>query len=234
MGLTLSVSRAPDSTVALPAPQVGIGIKLGDTVTVGTGFGWVNAIVLGAEGHTFRVRLVNGDAQIRRYPAELRRLGKLTAYDRANGIYEVNDRVKVHFEGAWIDSHIVSGLGMEYQVELPGDRMAWAKPEQLRFVSEAPAPAVAKAGQPPKPGLKSCTGKIEGRYAATDGQPFSMTFRSGKVTMTMMGSTESGECWIGDGKLFVTMPGEENAMEIEINDDGTLLTPLGELTKKAK
>jgi hypothetical protein len=220
--------------VAIAQPQDGIGIKVGDTVNVATGQGFVLAIVLGAEGHLFNVRIINGPAAFKRYPADLRRRGKPTAYDHANGIYEVDDRVKVHYEGQWIDSRIISGLGMEYQVELPGNMMAWAKPEQLRFVSEAPPKIVAMAGKPPRPGLVSCAGKIEGRYAASGAMPVQMTFRSGKVTLSMMGENQPGECWTGNGKIFITRPGEEGAMEIDINDDGSLQAPFGELTKKGR
>ena len=230
--LALAASVAP--RVALAQPQDGIGIKAGDTVTVGTGQGWVMAIVVSAEGHLFNVRVINGPTAFKRYPAELRRRGKPTAYDHANGIYEVGDRVKVDYQGQWIDSRIITGMGMEYQVELPGNLMSWAKPEQIRFVSEAPPKDVARAGKPPRPGLVSCAGKIEGRYAAAGPTPMQMTFRSGKVTLSMMGDNQVGECWTGGGKIFVTLPGEEGAMEIDINDDGTLQTPLGALTKKGQ
>lgn len=219
---------------ALAQPPGDIGIKAGDTVTVGTGQGWVMAIVVGAQGHLFNVRIVNGPVVPKRYPTELRRRGKATAYDRANGVYEVGDVVKVNYEGQWIDSKILTGMGMEYQVALPGNMMAWAKPEQIRFVSEAPAPKVAEAGKPPRPGLVSCAGKIEGRYASSGIPPVQMTFRSGKVTMSLMGENQAGECWTGDGKIFITIAGEAEAMEIDINDDGTLTSPMGELAKKGK
>lgn len=230
--LTLVTFVEPRAAVAQPPGD--IGIEAGDTVTVGTGQGWVMAIVLNAQGHLFNVRIINGPAVAKRYPAELRRRGKPTAYDRANGIYEVDDRVKVNYEGKWIDSRVVSGLGMEYQVELPGNLTAWAKPEQLRFVSEAPPKDVAKAGKPPRPGLVSCAGKIEGRYAGSGAMPMQMTFRSGKVTLSMMGDNQTGECWTGEGKLFITLPGEEGVMEIDINDDGSLQAPFGELKKKGQ
>lgn len=214
--------------------QGDIGIKPGDTVNVATGQGFVLAIVREVDGHVFNVRVINGPSAFKRYPAELRRRGKVTAYDHANGIYEVGDLVKVHYEGQWIDSHIISGMGMEYQVALPGNMMAWAKPDQIRFVSEAPPKDVAKAGKPPRPGLVSCAGKIEGRYAGESGMPVQLTFRSGKVTLSLMGETQAGECWTGDGKVFITIPGEEKAMELDINDDGSLQGPFGELKKKAK
>jgi hypothetical protein len=225
---------ALQSTAAPAQPQRDIGIRPGDTVTVGTGQGWVLAIVLAAEGHVFNVKVINGPEVLKRYPTELRRQGKPTAYDRANGVYEVDDRVKVLYEGKWIDSRIITGMGMEYQVELPGNLTAWAKPEQLRFVGEAPPKEVAKAGTPPRPGLSSCAGKIEGRYAASGSMPVQMTFRSGKVTISMMGETQNGECWAGEGKLFIVVPGEEGLMEIDINDDGSLQAPFGELKKKGQ
>lgn len=222
---------SPPATVRA---QEGIGIKVGDTVNVATGQGMVLAIVRGVDGHVFEVRIINGPGAFKRYPTELRRRGKSTAYDRANGIYEVDDRVKAHYEGQWIDSRILTVAGMEYQVELPGNMMAWAKPEQLRFVSEAPPKDVAKAGKPPRPGLVSCAGKIEGRYAGTDAMPVQMTFRSGKVTLSLMGDNQAGECWMGNGKLFITLIGEEGMMELDINDDGSLQGPFGELTRKGK
>lgn len=233
-GTAVILALATSAPSALAQPQDGIGIKAGDTVTVGTGQGWVMAIVVGAEGHLFNVRVINGPGTFKRYPAELRRRGKLTAYDHANGIYEVGDRVKVHYKGQWIDSRILEGIGMEYQVELPGNLMSWAKPEQIRFVSEAPPKDVATAGKPPRPGLVSCAGKFEGRYAGAGAMPMQITFRSGKVTLSMMGENQTGECWTGDGKIFITLLGEEGAMEIDINDDGTLQAPFGELTKKGR
>ena len=133
--------------------QAGIEINPGDTVTVATGQGWVLAIVNSREQHLFNVRVINGPGTFKRYPAELRRRGKTNAYDHANGIHEVGDIVKVHYEGKWIDSKILTGMGMEYQVALPGNMMAWAKPEQIRFVSEAPPKDVAKAGKAPRPGV---------------------------------------------------------------------------------
>ena len=222
---------------ALPSPagaQGDIGIKAGDTVNVATGQGFVLAIVREVQGHVFKVHVINGPEVLKRYPEEVRRRGKPTAYDHANGIYEVDDRVQVLYEGKWIDSRIITGMGMEYQVALPGNMQAWAKPDQIRFVSEAPPKDVAKAGKAPRPGLVSCAGKIEGRYAADGGMPMQLTFRSGKVTVSIAGDSQTGECWTGDGKVFITIPGEEAAMELDINDDGSLQGPYGEFKKKGR
>lgn len=215
--------------------QEGIGIKVGDTVSVGTGQGMVLAIVRGADGHQFDVQIINGPRTFRQYPTQLRRRGPSTRYDRANGIFEVGDRITVQRDGQWIDSRILTVAGMEYQVALPGNMMVWAKPEQIRFVSEAPPKVVAKAGTPPRAGLVSCAGKIEGRFAASGSMPVQMTFRAGKVTLSLMGENQSGECWTGGGKVVITLIGEEGAMELDINDDGSLQSSMfGELVKKGK
>lgn len=230
----LALISSVSSRAALAQTPGDIGIKPGDTVNVATGQGFVLGVVRGVEGHLFNVRVINGPEVVKRYPAEVRRRGKPTAYDHANGIYEVDDRVQVLYEGKWIDSRIITGMGMEYQVALPGNMQVWAKPDQIRFVSEAPPKDVAKAGKPPRPGLVSCAGKIEGRYAADGPTPVQMTFRSGKVTLSMMGDNQTGDCWTGDGKVVITLPGEEGAMELDINDDGSLQSPFGELKKKGR
>ena len=232
---TLLLVLAFVASFALDARAQGeIGINRGDTVNVATGQGFVMAIVKSRDQHVFNVRIINGPEVLKRYPAEVRRRGKTTAYDHANGIYDNEDRVQVLYEGKWIDSHVIQSMGMEYQVALPGNMAAWAKPEQMKFVGPAPEKAVAKAGQPPKPGLVSCAGKVEGRYAADGGMPIQMTFRSGKVTISMAGENQAGECWFGNGKIYVSIPGEDGIMELDLNDDGSLQGPFGELKKKAK
>lgn len=216
------------------AQSPGIGIGVGDQVTVGTGLGWVDGTVLAAEGHQFRVRIGDGVDVLKRYPDELRRKGPLTAYDRANGVYDLTDRIQVRYEGAWVDSRIITVMGMEYQVALPGDLMAWAKPEQMRFVGPAEAPAARKPGEPPRAGMTSCSGKIEGRYALTSAGPLTITFRSGKATVRAPGvEPEAVDCWI-DGEGILLVREGEDPLELLVNDDGTLQSPLGEMTKKAR
>lgn len=60
-----------------------------------------------------------------------------------------------------------------------------------------------------------------------------MEFRSGKAKMTVpiMGTQET-DCWTGSGKIYLYMKGEPEPMEIDINDDGSLQTPFGEMKKK--
>ena len=224
---------------AAATPQVGpAGIKVGDSVEISTAFGPATAKVLAISGNQYRVLAPTGVEVTKTYPTELRRIGPLTAYDRANGIYQVKDKVQVLFEGKWVDSEVRTTLGMEYQVTLPGNRLVWAKPEQLRLVTSAdtlvaPAAAAVKAGQPPRPGLASCAGKIEGRYAQSNGTPGTIEFRSGKATVTLpFTPPEVVECWTGGGKIFLHMPGDANDIPIDINDDGTLQTPFGEMRKR--
>ena len=52
--------------------------------------------------------------------------------------------------------------------------------------------------------------------------------------MTEMGGTEEFECWMEREKIYLHKPGEppENDMPIDINNDGTLETPFGEIKKK--
>jgi len=76
----------------------------------------------------------------------------------------------------------------------------------------------------PKPGLTSCAGKFEGRYASTGGfGSFTMTFRSGKAAMTDVGGNdEVFECWMGGGRMYLHKPDAPDLdIPIDINDDGT-------------
>ena len=211
------------------------GIKVGDQVEALTGFGWSPAKVVAISGNSYRVA-VNGVQVTKDYPAEVRRLGAPTAEDRANGQYRLGDYVQVNVQGSWITGKVITAMGGEFQVELPGNRTAWADPRNLRPGTAPDAPAAPKAGTPPRAGVASCAGKIEGRYATTGAGmgSFTMTFRSGKATMTDAGGNqEVFECWTGGGKVLLRQPGHENMdMDIDINDDGTLQTPIGELKKK--
>ena len=223
-------SRPP----AAAAAQTGVGgFKVGDTVQINTAFGWMNAQVVAINGNSYRVRAQGGAEAWKTYPTELRRIGPLTAEDRAQGIYEAGEKVQVNFEGRWVDSKILTTMGQEYQVQLPGNRSAWTTAPNLRLAA-TPQPAAPKAGQPPKPGLTSCAGKIEGRYASSAGLGgATIVFRSGKATMSgPLAGSEEVECWMGNNKIYLHKPGEAEDLPIDINNDGTLETPFGELKKK--
>jgi hypothetical protein len=58
-------------------------------------------------------------------------------------------------------------------------------------------------------------------------------FRSGKATLSgPLMDNETFDCWTGGGKIILHKQGEDD-LPIDINDDGTLDTPLGELKKKS-
>ena len=226
---------------AAPAPasaQTGAGgFKVGDTVQINTAFGWMDAKILRVNGNQYFVHSQSGADVWKPYPTELRRIGPINAEDRANGLYELHDKVQVNVEGKWTEGEIIATLGQEYQVQLPGNRAAWATPQNLRFVAaKAAPPAGIKAGTPPKPGLTSCAGKIEGRYATSAGLGgATFVFRSGKVTITgPLADPEEAECWMGGGKIILHKPGQNTEMDLplDLNKDGTIDTPFGEVKKK--
>jgi hypothetical protein len=221
-----------DARVA--APQTSNGIKVGDSVEVLTGFGWTPARVIAIQGNNYKVN-VNGVQVVKTYPNEVRRQGALAAQDHAAGQYRVGDRVQVLVEGRWIESKIVTEMGREYQVQLPGNRLAWTGPQNLR-PSTAPPPTSSgpvKAGTPPKQGLVSCGNKFDGRWASGTFGNFTIRFHGGKAMVTYMGVDDEQECWMGGGKIILHKPGDPTDVPIDINDDGSLSTPLwGDLRRK--
>lgn len=49
----------------------------------------------------------------------------------------------------------------------------------------------------------------------------------------MMGENQTGECWFGDGKLYLTIPGKPEALELDLNEGGSLQAAFGELKRRA-
>ena len=100
---------------------------------------------------------------------------------------------------------------------------------------QARAGAAASAGaQPPRPGLTSCAGKIEGRYSSTLGQGgLTIEFRSGKATVKgpLLGD-EVADCWTSGTKIVLHNANEPEDLELDINKDGSIDTPFGEIRKK--
>jgi hypothetical protein len=222
---------------ASAGPQVGAGgFKVGDNVQVSTAGGFMDAKILQVRGNSYFVHAANGGEVWKSYPGELRRIGKLTMEDHANGQYDLHDRVQVLVNGRWVESEIhgYDGNG-QFEVDVPGGNQAWVPLQSIR-PSTAPPPGPPKGGIPPRPGLTSCAGKYEGRYATTGGfGSFQVTFRSGKAIVSGgLGADETLECWMGGGKLYLHKPGDDPKvdMPIDINDDGTLQTPLGEIKRK--
>jgi hypothetical protein len=227
-----AAAAGPARSSAAPSVDAN-GFKVGDTVQALTGLGWTEARILAIDGNNYRVHTALGADATKTYPAEIRRTGASTAADRAHGIYQLHDKVQVNFEGRWIESEVVTTLGMEYQVKIPGNRVMWTTAQNLRpSTAAAAAPAQSKAGQPPKPGLASCAGKIEGRYSSLGGfGGATVVFRSGKATLA---EDDEYECWTGAGKIYLHKAGPSAIPDLvfEINNDGTLDSPLGEFRKK--
>jgi hypothetical protein len=234
--------RAATAPLAAPGNgQTGVGgFKVGDTVKINTAFGWMEAKVMQVNGASYYVHATSGADVWKPYPSEVRRIGPLNAEDRAHGLYDLHDRVQVRFEGKWVDSEVVTtfALGDRYEVKLPGDRTGYATPQDMRFVSVAPPPAVTKAGVAPKPGFTSCAGKIEGRYGSSNGGPGPrIVFQAGKAMVDDVLSQEQRECWTNGSQLILRLVGDATNggqdITFDINKDGTLDSPLfGELKKK--
>jgi len=221
------------------AAQTATGFKVGDTVQINTGFGWINGTVLKINGDRYFVHAQSGGDVWKTYPAELRRVGATAAENRARGIYQLHDRVQVNVQGRWMDGEITTTMGQDYQVTFPGNRTAWTTAQDMRIApgSEKPArPANTAAGQAPRPGAVSCAGKIEGRYSNTGGfGNMTIIFRSGKALLADPGGGgEEMECWMSGGKIYLHKAGASpnTDMPLEINQDGTLDTPFGEIKKK--
>lgn len=238
-GTAKGAARGGASTAKAGATgQAGVGgFKVGDTVQISTAFGWMNAKVLQVNGNNYYVHAQSGADVWKPYPTELRRIGPINAEDRAHGLYQLHDRVQVNVEGRWMDAEVTTELGQEYQVTLTDKRTAWAKADNLRLVpgGDKPLPP-PKGGTPPKAGMAPCGGKIEGRYGTSGGfGNFTIVFRSGKATVpNLIGDGgEEFECWMSGDKIILRKPGAPNEdMPIDINNDGTLDTPLGEIRKK--
>jgi hypothetical protein len=100
------------------------------------------------------------------------------------------------------------------------------------------ASATAQSAEAPRAGFKSCAGKIEGRYASTGGAGGSLqiTFGSGKASLPGLNGDDEYECWINGDKIYLHKAGAspDTDMPIDINDDGTLQTPMGDIKKKGK
>src|SRR5580704_2217316 len=226
-----------------PNTQPGVGgFKVGDTVRV-LSDGWQEARILQVHGSSYVVHLSNGVEVSKLWPVEVRRLGKLTAEDHAAGQYDLHDRVQVLVNGRWMEGEIRGQNLNMYDIKVPGVDTGFGSdivnttPENIRM-STTPAPAAAaqrSAGQPPKPGLASCAGKYEGRWEHVSGMGgMKVVFRSGKATITEgLGGDMLFDCFTGDGKVVFYKAGsfQPFSYDFDINNDGTLQTPLGAIKK---
>jgi hypothetical protein len=121
-----SAPAAPNTPSTSPRAQPGAadanGFKIGDTVSINTAFGWMDARILKANGDSYLVHAQSGAEVWKPYPSELRRVGPVNDIDRAHGLYALHDKVKVKVEGHWEDGEVVMEMGREYP----------AMPEQVR------------------------------------------------------------------------------------------------------
>jgi hypothetical protein len=218
------------------------GFKVGDTVRV-LSDGWQEAKVVQVHGRSYVVHMPNGVEVSKLWPMEVRRVGKLTAEDHAAGQYDLHDRVQVLVNGRWMEGEVRGQNLNMYNVRAPGVDTGFGSdivdttPENIRM-STTPAPAAAAqraAGQPPKPGLVSCAGKYEGRWEHVSGMAgMKVVFRSGKATITEgLGGEMPFDCFTGASKVVFYKAGSFTpfSYDFDINNDGTLQTPLGAIKK---
>jgi hypothetical protein len=219
------------------------GFKVGDTVRVLID-GWQEAKVVEVHGRSYVVHLPSGIDVSKMWPFEIHRLGKLTAEDHAAGQYDLHDRVQVLVNGNWMEGEIRGQNNVNmYDIKVPGVDTGFGSDivnttaGNIRM-STTPAPpprAQRPAGQPPKPGLVSCTGKYEGRWEHVSGMGgMKVVFRSGKATITEgLGGEMPFDCFTGDGKVVFYKAGSFTpfSYDFDINLDGTLQTPLGAIKK---
>jgi hypothetical protein len=238
-----AASNAPASANSQPMnSQIGAGgFKVGETVRV-LASGWQDAQILQVRGNSYYVRLDTGVEISKSWPLEVRRMGKLTPADHAAGQWDLREKVQVLVNGHWMEGEIVGQSLNQYTVQLPGeqttaldgDRTVNTGAENLRPSTAAPH-AARPAGQPPKPGLTSCAGKYEGRWEHVSGMGgMTVVFRSGKVTVTEgLGGPMEFECWIGGGQIVMYKAGSSTPFSygFDVNNDGTLQTPLGAIKK---
>ncbi len=218
------------------------GFKVGDRVRVLID-GWQEATVVQVHGSSYVVHLPNGIDVSKLWPMEVRRLGKLTAEDHAAGQYDLHDRVQVLVNGRWMEGEIRGQNLNMYDIKVPGVDTGFGSDivnttaENIRMSTTAPPPPPAQraAGQPPKPGLTSCAGKYEGRWEHVSGMGgMTVVFRSGRATITEgLGGEMPFDCFMGDGKLVFYKAGSFTPFSygFDVNNDGTLQTPLGAIKK---
>ncbi len=238
-------AAAPNSAAANPQPAGSGPFKVGDSVRVLTS-GWQDAKVLQVRGNSYFVRLDTGVEISKSWPVEVRRAGKLTAEDHAVGQWDLHDKVQVQVNGRWMEGEIVGQSLNRYTVQLPGertvsldgDRTVNVGAESLRGSTAPPPKAARTAGQAPKPGLTSCGSKYEGRWEHVSGMAgMTAVFRSGKVTVTEgLGGPMEFECWTDGGKIVMYKAGSSTPFSygFDVNNDGTLQTPLGAIKKMGK
>jgi hypothetical protein len=218
------------------------GFKVGDTVRVLVD-GWQDGRITQVHGRSYVVHLPNGVEVSKLWPIEVRRVGKLTAEDHAAGQYDLHDRVQVLVNGRWMEGEIRGQNLNMYDIKVPGVDTGFGSdivnttPENIRM-STTPAPAAPAQrgpGQAPKAGLSACPGKYNGRWEHVSGMGgMTVVFRSGKVTVTEgLGGPMEFECWTTGSEIVMYKAGSFTPFSygFDVNNDGTLQTPLGAIKK---
>ena len=160
----------------------------------------------------------------------------------------VGDAVQVRYiAGTVFSGRILKTNGAYCEMDSSGSGFTgWRRCSEMLRPSGGtcapPAAAQGRAGgaapaagpQPPRPGLTSCAGKIEGRYSTAAGLGgLTIEFRSGKATLKgPLADDETVECWISGAKIVLHNPKDPNDLELDINKDGSIDTPFGEIKKK--
>ncbi len=218
------------------------GFKVGDTVRVLVD-GWQEAKIIQVHGSSYVVHLPNGIDVSKLWPMEVRRVGKLTPDDHAAGQYDLHDRVQVLVNGRWMEGEIRGQNLNMYDIKVAGVDTGFGSdivnttPENIRMSTTAPpaGPAQRAAGQAPKAGLTTCAGKYEGRWEHVSGMGgMTVIFRSGKATISEgLGGPMPFDCFTGEGKVVFYKAGSFTpfSYDFDINNDGTLQTPLGAIKK---
>jgi hypothetical protein len=218
------------------------GFKVGDTVRI-LSDGWQEAQIIQVHGASYVVHLPNGVDVSKLWPIEVRRVGKLTAEDHAAGQYDRGDRVQVLVNGRWMEGEVRGQNLNMYNIKVAGvdtgfgDDHVNTTPENIRMSTTAPPPAAATraAGQVPKSGLVSCAGRYEGRWELAGGMAgMKVIFSSGKATVSEgLGGPMPFDCFTGGGKVVFYKSGSFQPFDydFDINNDGTLQSPLGAIKK---
>lgn len=233
---TADEAKAAASGAPAGGAQAGAGgFKVGDQVQILTAFGWMDAKVMQVRGRSYFVHASNGADVWKDYPAEVRRLGKLTMEDHLAGQWDLKDRVQVLYQGKWIEGQI-SGYNYgvnEVEVHVEGGTVTTTF-QNIR-PSTTPPPAPRAATEPPKHGLTACTGKYDGRWEPSNGMGgFRIVFK-GKQALVSEGFSPDMpyECWMDGAKIVLYKAGTTTIYDtILVNNDGTLQTELAELKKK--
>ena len=218
------------------------GFKVGDTVRI-LSDGWQEAQIIQIHGASYVVHLPNGVDVSKLWPIEVRRVGKLTAEDHAAGQYDRGDRVQVLVNGRWMEGEVRGQNLNMYNIKVPGvdtgfgDDHVDTTPENIRLSTTAPPPppAMRASGQVPRPGLASCAGRYEGRWELAGGMAgMKVIFASGKATVSEgLGGPMPFDCFTGGGKVVFYKAGSFQPFDydFDINNDGTLQSPLGAIKK---